>query len=183
MKRLYGGRFGAAASLLVAAGLFSLAVGIMGCDPPEDPEVNGPGTGDSTLKGNVASLGTQAASARAGVAGVTVSIEGTDLQAVTDANGRFTLTGVPAGQIELRFVSGAIEGILVLDMPPGTTLELRDVRVTSESVVVGQVYEVEMETVTVEEDVSPGEDGWSDDDSESEDGESGDEGSEDDDSS
>lgn len=186
VRKLYVSGWRMVVSLLVAVGVFSIASAMLGCDPVDETAGEAPGTGDSTIKGNVVSIGAQAAYAEgyegARMAGVTVSIDGTDLQAVTDGGGRFTLTGVPATTIELRFVSGAVVGILVLDMPPGTTLELRDVRVTSQSVEVGQVYEVETETVTeegTEPETAPGDDGWSDEDSDDEDSddESGDDGS------
>ncbi|NQT91908.1 MAG: hypothetical protein HQ559_04035 [Lentisphaerae bacterium] len=191
MKKLCARKRGKGLSLLIVAGLVSLGVGMLGCEPDEGTAADGPGTGDSTIKGNVASIGANAAyaggPARAGVSGVTVSIDGTDLKTVSGGGGQFVLTGVPNTKIELRFTAGAVVGILVLDMPPGTTLELRDVKVTPESVEVGQIYEVEVETVTTDETVPgtttvPGEDGWSDEDSGDDESGEDDEDGEDDDS-
>jgi hypothetical protein len=48
------------------------------------------------------------------MSGVTVGVTGTGLTATTDGTGRFSLTGVPAGQVTLQF-TGAATGTMSLD--------------------------------------------------------------------
>jgi hypothetical protein len=52
--------------------------------------------------------------AAGGMSGVTVAVTGTGLTATTDGTGRFSLTGVPAGQVTLQF-TGAATGTMSLD--------------------------------------------------------------------
>ncbi len=50
----------------------------------------------------------------ASTAGMTVSVAGTTLVAPVDSSGRFSLTAVPSGDIELRFNGGAVDTSLAI---------------------------------------------------------------------
>jgi len=52
--------------------------------------------------------------AAGGMSGVTVTVPGAGLTATTDGTGRFSLTGVPGGQVTLQF-TGAATGSMSLD--------------------------------------------------------------------
>ena len=57
------------------------------------------------------------------VSGLRVSITGTALQTTTDGSGRFTLSGVPSGRVELRFEGSGIDARLELEgLQSGQTL-------------------------------------------------------------
>ena len=59
------------------------------------------------------------------VSGLRVSVTGTSLQATTDGSGRFTLSGVPSGRVELRFQGSGIDARLELEgLQNGQTLTL-----------------------------------------------------------
>jgi hypothetical protein len=67
------------------------------------------------------------------VSGLRVSVTGTSLQATTDGSGRFTLSGVPSGRIELRFQGSGIDARLELEgLQNGQTLTLT-IRVSGSS--------------------------------------------------
>jgi ribosomal protein L12E/L44/L45/RPP1/RPP2 len=85
----------------------------------------------------------KAAGTAPAAAGIEVSVAGTGLATTTDDGGNFTLAGVPAGRVELRFSSGTMTGELVLDVPPGVTVQLRNVRVTAAGVSVDDILIVE----------------------------------------
>ncbi len=51
----------------------------------------------------------------AGLAGVNVAVEGTDLSTTTGPNGAFELRGVPAGRVRLRFQGSGASGTLELN--------------------------------------------------------------------
>ena len=59
-----------------------------------------------------------------GLAGVSVSVSGTGLGAMTDAGGHFKLTGVPAGLVRLKF-SGSVNGeVEIEDVGEHETIEI-----------------------------------------------------------
>ena len=64
--------------------------------------------GQAGLQASVRLLG-------AGLAGVTVGVEGTDLSTRTGSNGAFELRGVPSGRVRLRFQGSGASGALELD--------------------------------------------------------------------
>src|SRR5580765_181861 len=72
----------------------------------------------ATISGLVSSGGSATGSlmlmAAGGMSGVTVAVTGTGLTATTDGTGRFSLSGVPAGQVTLQF-TGAATGTMSLD--------------------------------------------------------------------
>jgi hypothetical protein len=82
-----------------------------GTETPTSPT---PTTGGATISGLLSS-GASSSAADAvpmgvsGLAGVSVSVSGTGLGAMTDAGGHFRLTGVPAGLVRLKF-SGSVNG-------------------------------------------------------------------------
>ena len=56
---------------------------------------------------------------------IRVSVVGTSLQAMTDGSGSFTLTGVPSGNVELRFQGSGVDARLTIDgLSDGQTLTL-----------------------------------------------------------
>ncbi len=95
----------------------------------------------ATITGSVTagSAGTIRAFEAGGVAGVKVSISGTDLSATTTASGHFQLRGVPPGLVRLLFETSGTSG----------TLELEDVTQSEEIslavVVSGSTIELESE--------------------------------------
>ena len=81
-------------------------------DAPSSPLSPSPlpavsGSSGATISGVVSLDG-------ASMAGMTVSVAGTTLVAPVDSSGRFSLTAVPAGDIELRFSGGAIDTSLAI---------------------------------------------------------------------
>lgn len=78
------------------------------------PSSPAPVTG-ATITGSLQSGATSGLSVRGGAAitGVTVTIAGTSISVAVDANGHFTLTNVPPGDVQLQF-SGAANGTLTV---------------------------------------------------------------------
>jgi hypothetical protein len=144
----------------------------IGCDSGGDD--SGGASGDATVIGNVASFSAGGTAylferdarrgfavrllagladilvpaAEAAAGGVTVSVSGTGLSDVTDAGGYFAISGVPPGNQEFVFTQGAYSGILVVDVPPSSTIELRNVRVNDQAVTVDDLLVQVSETVT-----------------------------------
>ena len=90
------------------------------------------GTGISSFAGNVVAIDRGAAAAAPvdlGLAGITVAVEGMDVHAETDAEGRFTLLGPFGGETAVRFERDAdgIEARLSVNAPAGGTTTLHDV--------------------------------------------------------
>jgi len=113
------------------------------------------GTGITVAAGNVASV---RPAIDTGVAGVDVSLEGTELHTTTDASGMFTLSGEFSGETALRFAR-ALDGVvarLPVNAPAGGRIDARDVVVdattgTAEASVVDVVFEGQVETLACAE--------------------------------
>jgi hypothetical protein len=74
-------------------------------------------TGQSAAPGSVHALSTKA--------GIQVSVTGTSLVTMTDSSGKFVLTGVPAGPLELRFDGPGISARLTISaLTSGQTLTI-----------------------------------------------------------
>ncbi len=98
--------------------LFSLlAVSLVGCgksattSPLAPTTAMAAATTSATISGSVSGGGSGLASTTSGgpSAGLTVSVTGTSVSSVVDAAGRFQLTGVPAGPIELHFTGPGVD--------------------------------------------------------------------------
>ena len=74
------------------------------CGDSNNQSPTAPGQATATLQGIVV-RGSNATGMRAkvGLGGVTVRVSGTDKATTTDGSGRFTLSGVPVGSVELEF--------------------------------------------------------------------------------
>jgi uncharacterized protein DUF5666 len=109
------------------AALFSLAL-IAGCGhSPGSP--TGPSSSSSTgatISGSVRSGAAMLAVTNGGaITGITVTIVNTSITSGVDAAGRFNLTNVPAGALQLRFSGPGVDATLPLDPVVGTqTIEL-----------------------------------------------------------
>ncbi len=91
--------------------------------PSSVPAQTGKGTG--TIEGRVFNTATQAY-----VRNVRIEIPGTNLQTFTDDFGRYSLTGVPAGEVALRFFyTGAGEQALQVNVSAGQTVR-RDITIS-----------------------------------------------------
>ena len=124
------------AALIVGALVFTAACGSDSPSPvgPSPSESNTPGpapsTGGATVSGTVSGAGQAGlqASVRllgAGLAGVTVGVEGTDLSTRTGSNGAFELRGVPSGRVRLRFQGSGASGVVELtDVSQSEEIEL-----------------------------------------------------------
>lgn len=111
-------------------GLALLGLGLMlgSCDGGSS------GTGITTITaGNVTSVVTSAANDT--LAGIAVSIEGTDVRDQTDASGAFRLSGDYASEVTIRFTrtDDGIDASLAVNVPAGGTLGLNDVTLDAAS--------------------------------------------------
>ena len=93
--------------------------GVVGCSrpgSPTDPTASNALTPGATITGIVNGGGTPSTSSSPGVrsAGMTVTIDGTELSAALDGSGAFTLSGVPSGDAKLRFKGGNVSATAVL---------------------------------------------------------------------
>lgn len=78
-----------------------LACGGGGGSPTAPPAV-----GTASISGQVINTAAGSMGSKAPISGVTILVEGTSLSSVTDAEGRFALGGVPAGDRMLIFERG-----------------------------------------------------------------------------
>lgn len=98
------------------------------------------GTGITTItEGNVSSVVTASASgtasmidttaATSSLAGIVVSVDGTDVRDETDAAGAFRLSGDYESEVTIRFVRAQdrVEASVAVNVPAGGTLGLQDV--------------------------------------------------------
>ena len=91
---------------------------------PTSPSAGG--AAGATISGSVRSgAGILAASTGGALAGVTVTVEGTGIRSGVDAAGRFSLSGVPGGPVQLRFSGPGVDATLPLSPIQGApTIEL-----------------------------------------------------------
>ncbi|HET7698762.1 MAG TPA: DUF5666 domain-containing protein [Vicinamibacterales bacterium] len=98
---------------LLAVMLLSAACGR---STPTSPTNAAPSGSSATITGMVqgAASSLLAASAGASLSGVTVSVVGTSISAVADVAGRFTLTNVPPGSVQLQLTGGGANATVSL---------------------------------------------------------------------
>jgi hypothetical protein len=75
----------------------------------------------------------------AGVGGVTVGVQGTDLVGTTDSEGFFIISGVPPGDQVLVFSRNGASSTLGLAVPANSSIDLGDVRISGGSATPGDV--------------------------------------------
>lgn len=123
--------------LLLLAGALAMTAAACGgsssVSGPDAPPAAAPAPA-ATIAGTVVSSGSASGDVSAStVAGLRVSATGTSLQTTTDGAGRFSLSGVPSGRVELRFQGPGVDARLEVDgLQPGQTLSLT-VRVSGSS--------------------------------------------------
>lgn len=97
---------------------FAAALGALGCGDSAGP-TGATRIAGATIQGTVnpgaaaASEGVRALSGAG--ANIRVTVVGTSLSVTTDASGRFTIEGVPAGSVELRFQGSGMDATLRID--------------------------------------------------------------------
>jgi hypothetical protein len=133
-------------SLSLLAAVLAVTIGCGGSSPvapgPDGGEgTPGPSAGGATISGTVSGLAAAAGMSGlgAGLSGVKVSVEGTDLSASTNGTGAFSLRGVPPGLVRLRFEGASAAG--VVDLPDVASSE----SITMAVVLNGSQIEVESE--------------------------------------
>lgn len=90
--------------------------------------ISGTVTGLTTASPLTAQITTQATKP------VTVSVVGTNISTTIDSSSRFHLTGVPAGDVQLKFAGPGLDATLTLnDVEPGDRIDIK-VRLTDTSV-------------------------------------------------
>ncbi|NQT94777.1 MAG: carboxypeptidase-like regulatory domain-containing protein [Lentisphaerae bacterium] len=160
-------RIGYVVGILAVAGVLAMS----GCDME---------TG-STIQGNV--LDVKGPARAAGVAGVSVSLEGTDFVTTTDADGKFEIVGVPEGEYVLVISLGDAKGAYPIKVDGGVVVQLENLRVaddgtvTVDSVTVTEIDDDSDDDISLDDDESL-DDGESSDDDESLEGDGVDDGSE-----
>lgn len=105
---------------------------LAGCGGSSVTGPSSPGSGGATVVGIV--TGSAGASAMSGAgttgatvsSGLTVTVVGTNLSASVDAQGRFEITGVPAGTIKLQFRDATVNATVeISNVGPGDLIQIR----------------------------------------------------------
>lgn len=78
-------------------------------------------------------------SAHAGIGGVTVHVQGTDITGTTDDRGNFILSGVPGGQQVIEFTYNGVTSTLTLNVPDYGLVKLSGVNVNDSGVYVREI--------------------------------------------
>jgi hypothetical protein len=111
-----------------ALAVVSIALTAIGCGGSSKSPVAPTATGGSgaVITGTVRSGGGSiAASTSAADHGVSVSVVGTNVRSGLDATGRFSLTGVPAGDLQLKFTGTGVDATLpISQVQTSQTIEL-----------------------------------------------------------
>lgn len=115
-----------------------LLAGCAGTKSPAGPtESPAPAGNTAVVSGSVRSGSPLlSASTGAAVAGLVVTVVGTNLSSGVDAAGRFTLTGVPAGEVLLKFTGPGVDAIVRLSQVLAAQTVTLSVNVTGGGVVV-----------------------------------------------
>lgn len=126
-------------SLAATLALTILVAACGSSSSPTGPSQGGnPGSGSgAVITGSVRS-GSPLLAATAGgsIPGLVVSVVGTDLQSGVDAAGRFTLSGVPAGDVQLRFQASGVDATVRVSQVQSTERVALTVNVEGTSAVV-----------------------------------------------
>jgi hypothetical protein len=103
--------------LLTAVLFIASACSNDGASSPTGPSVNGRSRG-AVISGRVTGMSARATAADTSgmmaTSRVTVTVAGTDISTVVDGNGEFTLTGVPPGDVQLRFAGNGVSASVTL---------------------------------------------------------------------
>jgi hypothetical protein len=83
-----------------------------------------PAASGATIVGRVNSGSGLAQTTHGGPAGITVTVAGTSISGAVDGLGQFTLTGVPAGPIELRFTGPGVNATVTITITGQEQLQL-----------------------------------------------------------
>jgi hypothetical protein len=113
--------------LALGLGLGAAACGSNAASPTAPGASSGPAgaTLQGTVVGGVAGASTGPGSVHAlSTAGIQVSVTGTSLVTMTDSSGKFVLTGVPAGPVELHFQGPGVNARLTISTTAGQTLTI-----------------------------------------------------------
>lgn len=116
----------------------AVAAGAAGCGKdsstmPSSPSTNSPAaasptpanSGSGTISGTVVGVSTaSSASFQAQGITLTVTVTGSSSTSTVDSSGRFTLTNVPAGRIDLHFVGNGVDAHLPLDVAEHATIAI-----------------------------------------------------------
>jgi hypothetical protein len=148
-------------SIAISALVLTIACGGSESGSPSGPSPAGPGSGSAgaTVSGTVLGPGGSAAvrTHGAGLGGVKVSVEGTDLSATTNANGDFSLRGVPPGLVRLLFQgAGATGSVELNDVAQSQSISISvvvngpNVEVESEARVTGSEAQLEGKIASVD---------------------------------
>ncbi len=115
-------------TLLLALGIGTAAAA---CGSASNSPTGPTASGGATIQGTVvtgvgtSSAGTGSIRALSAGAGIRVTISGTSLSTITDGSGKFVLTGVPSGQVELHFEGSGIDARLQISgLTAGQTLTI-----------------------------------------------------------
>lgn len=125
-------------SRLTALALTLLLAGCAGTKSPVGPaETPAPAGNTAVVSGSVRSGSPLlSASTGAAVAGLVVTVVGTNISSGVDAAGRFTLTGVPAGDVQLKFTGPGVDATVRLSQVLAAQTVTLSVNVTATGVVV-----------------------------------------------
>lgn len=145
---------------VLLAALLTAACGSGNGSPvgPSPADSSGLGSG-ATVRGTVtAGRGTaQVRALNTGMAGITVSVEGTNLSVTTSSGGSFVLRGIPPGLVRLLFQGPGVTGTLELNGVTQTeeielTIELTGstIEVASQERVTGSEAQLEGKVVTAD---------------------------------
>src|SRR5262245_47332508 len=125
-------------SVCTTLAVFSAACGQADVSPTSPSRAGSVARGGAVISGTVSGIAlssplTGKATTQA-TKPVTVSVVGTSISTTIDGSGRFQLTGVPAGDIQLKFVGDGLDATLTLrDVQAGDRIEIK-VRLTETSV-------------------------------------------------
>jgi hypothetical protein len=102
--------------MVVLAALVATGCGSGASFSPTSPS----GVSGATINGRVSGISTAATLASAGAmtmqatTSITVTVNGTNISTGVDGTGRFTLTNVPAGTVQLHFAGNGVDALITL---------------------------------------------------------------------
>ena len=105
-RRLIPSAFLVVAALTAACGSNNSPTSPTGSGTSRGAVISGRVTGVSS-RASASDLSTTMATSR-----VTITVAGTDISTVVDGNGDFTLTGVPPGDVQLKFAGSGVSATL-----------------------------------------------------------------------